>query len=76
MFQVLPRAGPSGKDRGAGTHQTVCAFFRLKQRNPQAGLFAGQFLKPVQELGLLAGALVENRVGQGKEAAARPELLE
>ena len=71
-----PQRGALREDGRAGTHQAVRAFFRLQERNAQARPLPGQPLEPVQKLGLLAGAFVENRVGQGEEAAPRPELLQ
>jgi len=71
-----PQRGTLREDRRAGTHQAVRAFFRLQERNPQARPFLDQPLEPVQKLGLLAGAFVEDGVGQGEEATPRPELLE
>src|SRR5271157_1010116 len=71
-----PQRGTLREDRRAGTHQAVRAFFRLQERNPQARPFLDQPLEPVQKLGLLAGAFVEDGVGQGEEAAPQPELLE
>ena len=35
----------------------------------------GHPLEPVQKLGLLPRALVQDRVGQGEESASRPEVL-
>ena len=73
---MLPSDGALREDGRAGTHQAVRAFFRLQQRNAQARPVPGEPLEPVQKLGLLSRAFVENRVGQGEEAAPRPELLE
>ncbi len=71
-----PQRGPLREDRRAGAHQAVRAFFRLEQRNPQARTVPDQPLEPVQKLGLLSCAFVENRVGQGEETAPRAEVLE
>ena len=49
------------------------ALLGLQQRDAEPRLLAAISLQLVQELGLLPRALVEDRVGQGEEAAAGAE---
>ena len=61
---MLPSDGPSGKIVAPGHIRPCVPSSDLQEWNSQARPFPDQSLEPVQKLGLLAGALEQNRVGQ------------
>ena len=67
--------GAFGEDRAAGAHQAVRPLLALEERNAQPGA-GGDPLQPVEELGLLPRAFVQDRVREGEESAARAEALD
>ncbi|MGH9436006.1 MAG: hypothetical protein ACRD06_08410, partial [Terriglobia bacterium] len=51
------------------------AFFVFKKRDLQPRFGQGDFLKLIEVFGLLQRAFVENRIRQGKKAAAGADFL-
>ncbi len=66
---------PFRKHRAMRTCQAVCTFLGLQERNPEPRPLDGDPLKLVEEGGLGVWALVEDRVGQREETAARTKSL-
>src|SRR6185369_6679133 len=67
---------PFREDCPSWTHESVSAFLSLQQWNAQASLFDRDPLQLVQELRLLAGSAIKDRVRQSEKSSARPEAFQ